>query len=183
MNLAELAPGKGHQPYKPSKFLSALPHHRKMKLDKSLASRMKKHLVMQRSRFTTSPSGKQKVRKWQLLLSHVDWSALTMRDGHCGSQVWKCAFSSEEWPMGTEHCHEMSGAVRGTWKLNLCQPSPLFSLYYSWVCHSNPLILITKCGNMETDFNLRLIYYSWRAMKRYGVNLIALQLKYLFLCT
>lgn len=100
------------------------------------------------------------------------------------NQDWKSAFSSEEWPTGHwalawgERGNEVAPGNE-----SLCQPSPLFSLYYSWVWHSNPLILITKPGNMETDFNLLLIYCSWLAMKHYVVNWIALQLKYLFLCT
>jgi len=58
-----------------------------------------------------------------------------------------------------------------------------FLFYYSWMQYSNPLISVIKAGNMEIDFTLLLIYYSLHAMKHYEVNLIALQLKYLFLYT
>lgn len=142
LNLAELAPGKGNQPYKPSKNLYALPHHRKMELDKSLAKRMEWNLVMQRSRFTESPSESQEVFCEKMAcyspdiysdpsLIHERWALWKQWPQ---SQVWKCGFSSEKWPTGhwalawDEWGNEVAPGNE-----SLCQPSPFFPLYYSWV--------------------------------------------------
>lgn len=156
-----------------------------MELDKSLASRT------EWSGFTKPPSESQKVfcekmvitpQPFKVILWFNPWEmgtveAVATKPGleMCNFQWWMAhwALAWDEW-----------GNKGAPGKESLCQPSkPLFSLYYSWVWHSDPLIPITKPGNMETDFHLFLIYYSWHATKHYGVNLIALQLKYLFLCT
>lgn len=136
LNLAELAPGKGNQPYKPSKNLYALPHHRKMELDKSLARRMEWNLVMQRSRFTESPSESQEVFCEKMACYSPDiyseplfnpWEMGTVEAVATkpGLKMWIFQWGMAHWALSTGM--RWVGQWGGTWKWKPLPTQPIFS--------------------------------------------------------